>query len=470
MAGMRKLDKLYEEIKDASSENAVVLVSGNNYTTTVQNIVKLAVEEQQKLVEVYNFLGWSEDFDLNLVGQKTISDEDCINNMVDAFKQIPEKIKKNDEPYIYIFDLMDEENLTKEVTKAIGDVAGAIKQADCHLFVCFYTKNNTNDYLQREDVKQLLQNPEVAYVHNTTPTVEELAPEIHYLLDIIKKVRHEFSWVDEGGHLQKKDINFPDDPNNELYSNLASLMEGLSVLQATALVSMSFTSNKGEIVPNFIAGETEYFRKLNQGEILGEHLSNKISGMTSSEDWVNDENRGALLFRVIAEYIYSRHPIVHLMTKEEDFDTFLPHIIKGINQFPIDKSKSIVTYNAKSQEVEMLHITDVDEDEKWSNGEGFDVFEKQRENSLVFDDLKKIIQDTKNIISPIEILKWFKKTEDKKVLLIMKNYKPQSLVEEALLRYVMSIESVSYKNLITTHEKEHPVKYYNGESYVVLKI
>jgi hypothetical protein len=52
----------------------------------------------------------------------------------------------------------------------------------------------------------------------------------------------------------------------------------------------------------------------------------------------------------------------------------------------------------------------------------------------------------------------------------MKNYKPQSLVEEALLRYIMSIESVSYKNILTTHENEHVMEYYNGESYMVLKI
>lgn len=467
---MRKLDKLYEEMKSEASKKAVVLVSGNNYTTTVQNIVKIAVQDFQKVVEVYNFLGWSEDFDLDTVGKTKLSDEECIENVVKAIKQIPDKINKNNEPYIYIFDIMDEEILTEEIIDSINDVASVVKSNNCHLFVCFYTQNNTDDYLQREDVKALLKNPEVGYVHNYIPTKKELAPEIHYLLDIIKKVRHELSWVDKNGDLHRKEIDFPEDPNNELYTNLAELMEGLSVQQASAAVSMSITANHGEIVPDFIKKEAEYFRKLNNGEILEDHLSNKISELKGLEDWVNVENRGEFIFRIMAEYIYSRHPIIHLLVQEGDFDTFLPYIINGIDQFPIDKSKSIAVYNADSCEVEMLHITNVDEDEKWSNSDGFDVFEKQRESNLIFDDLKNIISDTENKISPIEILKWFKKTEDKKILLIMKNYKPQSLVEEALLRYIMSIESVSYKNLVTTHEKEHPVRYSNGESYVVLKI
>ena len=442
--------------------NNVILFSGYDETIKVQIIAEYAIVQEHGLSQ-WNYSGWTQEMEVSTDedGEFSLKEVEQEHNTKDPIEALGEVENKTGEKEIVIVDLIHESNLDEKVLSAISDVATKLKGTNVVMMVNFHSNDNNTDYVDNADIQNLLSMDNVDYMNNDYPTYDERVDAITDLFTQLLMIKPTSEFIGEDGEKTMINMEFPVD-NVAVIESLAKATDGLTTKQMSTCLGLSVISNKGNVVVADVEREAAYHRDMNKGVVPKDFFMDRILNAQNRNEWVGEENYYGYVFRVFSEYVYSRHASIHLITGDEDSGNILLDKATGLfGTFYGDKAKSVIVYNCRTEQVEKI------ESNLQNNTEEGEADEDDSPSKDEFSSLKALMANQKKI-SVLEILRWFKQPGDDKFVLLMKNLDPTDMEGESLMRYVIDVDHVSRKNIISTHPTDIPVKFYHGDSYVVL--
>lgn len=463
---MMVVEKLLTGLEETLKSNDVMLFSGNDQTIKNQIIAQHAIEKELGLSQ-WSHIGWMQDMEIVDEGSEPVlrevkSDVHAVKDPAKAILGIAADVGNEE---LFILDILHEDILTDEVIDALQEMAPKLAGTGSKIIVNFHTVENDIGYVEREKVKALLKLGNVAYLHNFYPNFNEREDAVKDLLEKLMEIKTGAEFVGENGEQQRIQFEFPID-DKQFLKSIAIATEGLSTKQISTVISLSMVANKGEIVLSDVEREAEYQRGINKAAIPTDFFTDRVIGVRGRDEWVGERNYYGYAFRVLSEYIYSRHSFIHVITGGETGESILLNKVADMfNVFYDDKAKSVCVYNCDTSEVEKMMINTGTPTKEEREEDGDETREEE-----VFVTLRSLIEEKKGNIAQDEILRWFRETGDDKFVLIMKNLAPGSLEKESMIRYVLDVDHVSRKNIISTHPTKQPLRYYDGEAYVVFHL
>jgi len=466
--------KFVEEFRDNFSKELddarILLLSGCDRAMQKQVIAQFAIKSERGISE-WTFLGFMQDIQIVEVnGQpeiRKIENQITITDPIEAMKSIEDKLDSDE---VFMFDLISEENLTEEIVDALSKLAPKMVSSNARVLVTFNTEGNEETYAEREDIKQLLAHKAVSRIHYGF--MEDPAIRKEAIVDILQKIVEIKGGDDvinpETGEVSRINFDFQNEEDLQKEPWLAELVdasEGISLTQIGGAIALSLTANEGQINPDMIVREAKFFKDMNMGTIDPDFFQGRIQDSQKANKWVGEENYFGYAFRALVEYIYARYVCIHFVTGQDGGESILIQDLLSLLSVMPDKisqaqapkrlRKSVAIYNSQTKQVEKI---DVFEDAYQEADSG------DKEENFV--SLKELT-DANKTIEPLDMLKWFMETPDDYFVLWMKDFVPSTPQEEAAMQYILKVEQISKKTLLTSHESHTGTKNMVGDAGAV---